>query len=163
MKILLLIAQIIVGFGLIIGVLSLFMAILSRFIKRPANLGVKNGMLAACPKSPNCVSTQSRDARHRIDPLRRILPAAKAQTLIADIIRNMERARIITETPGYLYAEFRTKGMGYLDDVEFVFNANDDVIHFRSSSRLPYFDWGVNRRRMESIRQLFIETASRTK
>ena len=49
--------------------------------------------------------------------------------------------------------------MGYVDDVEFTFDETAQVIHFRSSSRLPYWDWGVNRERMEEIRAAF-EAAS---
>ncbi|RQW79161.1 MAG: DUF1499 domain-containing protein, partial [Methylococcus sp.] len=37
--------------------------------ERPANLGVTNGTLTACPDSPNCVSSQAGDERHRIEPL----------------------------------------------------------------------------------------------
>ena len=36
---------------------------------RPSNLGVNEGRLAPCPNSPNCVSTQSTDAKHGIDPI----------------------------------------------------------------------------------------------
>jgi uncharacterized protein (DUF1499 family) len=74
---------------------------------------------------------------------------------IVDIIRSMERAEVISEEPGYIYAEFRTKGMGYVDDVEFSFDPEAQVIHFRSSARLPYSDWGVNRKRMELIREAY--------
>ena len=36
---------------------------------RPSNLGVKEGRLAPCPATPNCVSSQSRDKEHAIEPL----------------------------------------------------------------------------------------------
>jgi uncharacterized protein (DUF1499 family) len=36
---------------------------------RPNNLGVKDGRLATCPSSPNCVSSQSTDSRHQIAQL----------------------------------------------------------------------------------------------
>ncbi|MDF1512541.1 MAG: DUF1499 domain-containing protein [Anaerolineae bacterium] len=131
------------------------MAILSRFIKRPANLGVTDGKLAPCPNSPNCVSTQSDDPRHQIEVITYEGSSEKAQDTLADIIRTMERTEIIHEEPGYILAEFRTKGMGYVDDVEFSIDAEAKIIHFRSSARLPYSDWGVNRNRMEQIRSLF--------
>ena len=36
---------------------------------RPANLGVTDGMLAPCPPSPNCVSTQSEDKARSLTPI----------------------------------------------------------------------------------------------
>ena len=43
---------------------------------------------------------------------------------------------------------------GFVDDVEFYFN-KPGRISLRSASRLGYSDMGVNRRRMEKIRNLF--------
>lgn len=157
MKIILRLLQIIVGLGLFIGLLSIFMAILSRFVKRPENLGVTNGQLAPCPNMPNCVSSQSNDPRHAIAPIPYGIDAEQAQAVLSEHIRSLPLAEVITEEPGYLYAEFRTKGMGYTDDVEFLFDDDAKVIHFRSSARLPYSDWGVNRNRMEEIRSHLLE------
>jgi uncharacterized protein (DUF1499 family) len=67
----------------------------------------------------------------------------------------MERTQIIRDDPTYVHAEFRTEGFGYVDDVEFALDQEAGVIHFRSSARLPYYDWGVNRKRMEDIRAAF--------
>ena len=71
----------------------------------------------------------------------------------------MERAEVIDVKPDYIYAEFRTKGMGYVDDVEFYIDPKTQIIHFRSAARLPYSDWGVNRNRMEEIRKAFVSEA----
>jgi uncharacterized protein (DUF1499 family) len=71
------------------------------------------------------------------------------------IICSMERSKIITDDPTYVHAEFRSKRMRYVDDVELYFDQDAPVIHFRSSARLPYYDWGVNRKRMEEIRTAF--------
>ena len=109
---------------------------------------------------PNCVSTQSEDPRHKIAPIPYNTSAEQAQTTLGAILHTMERAEVITEEPGYIATEFRTKGMGYVDDVEFYIDPDAHVIHFRSSARLPYSDWGVNRKRMEAIRKIFIELTS---
>jgi uncharacterized protein (DUF1499 family) len=37
---------------------------------RHSQAGMTGGRLTACPDSPNCVSSQSADPRHAIDPLR---------------------------------------------------------------------------------------------
>lgn len=114
---------------------------------RPNNLGVKDGKLAPCPGSPNCVSSQSEDPQFNIDPLPPITIAD-----LKSIVANMERTTIIEETDNYLYAEFKSKLMGYVDDVEFYLDSDANVIQVRSASRLGKSDLGVNRKRIEEIR-----------
>jgi uncharacterized protein (DUF1499 family) len=65
----------------------------------------------------------------------------------------MERTTIIEATDSYLYAEFKSKLMGYVDDVEFYLDPAANVIQVRSASRLGQSDLGVNRQRIETIRQ----------
>ncbi|MBF2021711.1 MAG: DUF1499 domain-containing protein [Hydrococcus sp. C42_A2020_068] len=115
--------------------------------KRPTNLGVKDGKLAPCPGSPNCVNSQSQDPKSKIDPLP---PVAIAD--LRKVIESMERTTIIEQTDNYLYAEFKSKLMGFVDDVEFYLDSNENVIHVRSASRLGQSDLGVNRKRVEEIR-----------
>jgi uncharacterized protein (DUF1499 family) len=134
------------------------LAILARIVKSPTNLGARGGKLALCPNSPNCVSTQSQDARHQISPIPYTTSLAEAKTTLLHIIRSMERTKIIVDDPTYVHAEFRTMGIGYVDDVEFYLDQEARIIHFRSSSRLPYWDWDVNRKRMEGIRTAFEAT-----
>lgn len=64
----------------------------------------------------------------------------------------MEGADIIMETDHYLYAEFTSKTMRFVDDVEFYLDEENRLLNFRSASRLGYGDFGVNRKRIESIR-----------
>jgi uncharacterized protein (DUF1499 family) len=67
----------------------------------------------------------------------------------------MPRVRIVSEHPGYLRAEFTTFIFRFVDDVEFLWDENEKVLHIRSASRCGYFDLGVNRRRMEKLRREF--------
>ena len=115
--------------------------------KKPNNLGVDNGKLAACPGSPNCVNSQSNDEQSKITPL----PAVSISK-IKEVVKSMEKTEIIEETDSYLYAEFTSKLMGFVDDVEFYLDKNADVVHVRSASRLGQSDLGVNRQRVEEIR-----------
>jgi uncharacterized protein (DUF1499 family) len=120
---------------------------------RPSNIGVQAGKLAPCPNSPNCVSSQSQDAEHKIAPLTYNGTAAEAMAKLKQVIESLERTKIITETDNYLYAEFTSKLMGFVDDVEFLIDDNSKVIHVRSASRLGQSDLGVNRKRIETIRE----------
>jgi uncharacterized protein (DUF1499 family) len=116
--------------------------------KRPDNLGVRGGELAPCKRSPNCVSSQAdrSDVEHYIAPLHGSMEAVRKAVAL------FPRARIIRETEDYLYAEFRTRLMRYVDDVEFYFDGT--VIHVRSCSRLGRRDFGTNRQRVERLRAL---------
>lgn len=123
--------------------------------KRPSNLGVKAGKLAPCPDTPNCVSSQSNDSEHAIDPLPYVSIAE-----IKKVVKNMERTTIIEETDNYLYAEFKSRLMGFVDDVEFHQDDVNQVVNVRSASRLGKSDLGVNRKRVESIREQLKAVAS---
>jgi uncharacterized protein (DUF1499 family) len=119
---------------------------------RSAGLGVKNGELSSCPQSPNCVSSQSTDEKHYIEPLHYEGPMREARDTILTIIRSMKRTKIIVITDEYIRAEFVSALFRFVDDVEFYFNDESKKIHIRSVSRVGYSDLGVNRKRMEQIR-----------
>jgi len=127
--------------------------------KRPTNLGVKDGKLAACPNTPNCVSSQAPDSdtEHKIAPLSYTASPTEAMTRLKSVIQSMERTEIIAEEENYLYAEFTSALMGYVDDVEFFLEPTTGKIQVRSASRLGQSDLGVNRKRIEAIRARFTE------
>ena len=122
---------------------------------RPDNLGVTAGQLLACPGTPNCVSTQAEptDQEHYIAPIATDKSPAAAIAQLKTIIEAMERATVIESTNDYLYAEFSSKLMGFVDDVEFY--ATSGTIQMRAAARLGKSDLGVNRKRMDAIQQQF--------
>ncbi len=124
---------------------------------KPDNLGVNDGKLAACPNSPNCVSSQSpsSDETHFIQPLKYSSTPEKALTDLKAAIASEDRTKIINESSDYLYAEFKSALMGFVDDVEFYLDSSTNTIHVRSASRLGQSDLGVNRKRVETIRAKF--------
>lgn len=122
---------------------------------RPSHLGMRDGRLAACPKSPNCVSTQAEDDGHRIDPIRYEGTLEEAKQKLLAVIGSMPRARIVSDEGAYIHAEFTSLIFRFVDDVEFLFDDAEKTIHFRSASRLGHSDLGVNRKRMEEIRKRF--------
>jgi uncharacterized protein (DUF1499 family) len=122
--------------------------------KRPANLGVKDGRLAPCKRTPNCVSSQADpgDREHYIAPL----AFRGSMQDLRNAVESMERATVISAERNYLYAEFRTKLMRYVDDVELYYDEKQGVVHVRSASRLGRRDFGVNRNRVEALRALIL-------
>jgi len=125
--------------------------------ERPNNPGTREGVLAACPASPNCVSSQAVDEKHRIAPLTFNGDPDAAFARLQLILGLRKDVKILQESPGYLQTELHTTL--FVDDGEFLLDRTNRVIHVRSASRLGYSDLGKNRSRMEEIRALFIKTA----
>lgn len=123
-------------------------------------VGLTDTGLHPCPDSPNCVTSQGGDRKHGIAPIAYQTGRAEAYATIRQIVSQEKGATIVTETQNYLHAEFRTKIMKFVDDVEFWFPADQAVIHVRSASRLGYSDLGANRKRVERIRTLFANAAT---
>lgn len=124
---------------------------------RPATLGVRQGLLAPCPSSPNCVSSMALDAPHRIAPLPFSGTAAVAVAKLAGIVGSLPRASVVTATETYLHAEFTSAVFRFVDDVECMADELTGVIHIRSAARSGFSDLGVNRRRVETIRARWSE------
>jgi uncharacterized protein (DUF1499 family) len=121
----------------------------------PATLGVRDGTLAPCPGSPNCVSSRATDDAHAVASFACTEDPRAALGRLAGIISTRPGARIVTREPDYLHAEFESKVMGFVDDLELQVDPAARVIHVRSASRLGHRDFGVNRARVESLRAAF--------
>jgi len=98
------------------------------------------------------VSSQSVDEKHRIEPFPYSSSEAEAMSRLKEVVRSMKRARIVEEREAYFRAEFRSALFRFVDDVEFQLDDEQKLIHVRSASRTGYWDLGVNRRRVETIR-----------
>jgi uncharacterized protein (DUF1499 family) len=116
--------------------------------------GLRDGRLAGCPDSPNCVSTESYRDKHSIAPLTFRSSTGDALECLTRIITGMKRAKIVAADGNYIGAEFRTL-LGFVDDVELYVDDKSRTIRMRSASRIGYSDFGVNRRRLEEIRNRF--------
>jgi len=125
----------------------------------PTDLGVRDGKLKPPSMTENSVTSQAalypdHPQRKYADiaplPVKGEGPATIAQ--IKAIVEGMDGAKVVKSEPGYLYAQFTTKLMKYVDDVEFWFDPAANVIHVRSASRVGRGDLGVNRKRIEAVR-----------
>src|ERR1700681_1684658 len=121
----------------------------------PAALGVRDGKLAPCPNRPNCVSSAAGDARHSIAPIAFRGDPATAMAKMAAVVRAMPGLTIVTVKPDYLHAEFASSVFGFVDDVELALDPRTQTFAVRSAARLGYGDFGVNRKRIEGIRNAY--------
>jgi uncharacterized protein (DUF1499 family) len=124
------------------------------FAGTPPALGIADGELLPCPPTPNCVVSQAdpADATHHVAPITFHGDPAKVWAALADAVRATAGATILDEQAGYLRAEFVSRVLGFVDDVEFRLDSGAKRIHVRSASRLGRSDFGVNRARVEAIR-----------
>jgi uncharacterized protein (DUF1499 family) len=124
---------------------------------RPTDLGFSAGKFKPVSWKPNAVSStaDAKDEKHYIAPFTYSGDRADAWKRLTTIVKAQPRANIVSEKADYLHAEFKTAGMGFVDDVEFALDARANTIHVRSASRLGVRDFGVNRERVETLRALF--------
>jgi uncharacterized protein (DUF1499 family) len=131
----------------------------------PDDLGVREGRFKPPSITPNSVSSQAamfpehpQRAYAQIAPL---LPQGTGPATMArlkQIVEAMPGARVVKSEPDYLYAQFTTPLMQYVDDTEFWFDPAANVVQLRSASRLGKSDLGLNRKRIEAIRAALAAT-----
>jgi uncharacterized protein (DUF1499 family) len=112
--------------------------------------------LAPCGWKPNCVSTLAPPGPKQMDLIPYDGSLTEARQKMLKVLRDYPRTRIVQEEPDYLKAECRSRVFRFVDDVEIVFDDAAKRVHFRSAARLGVRDFGVNRKRMEEIRELFL-------
>ncbi len=121
--------------------------------RRPQGLGATDGALGPVRTDlNNAVSSRADTAPHRIAPIDASPDPVAAFARLRDVVTAMPGATVIEARDGYLYAEFETRWMRFVDDVEFLLDGPGRLIHVRSASRLGQRDFGVNRARIEAIR-----------
>jgi len=126
----------------------------------PGKLGLRDGKFKPPSKTPNSVSSQAAlwpDHPQResaaIAPLALNGDGPATMTRLARIIERMAGARLVEQRSDYVYAQFTTRLMRFVDDTEFWFDPAAGVVQVRSSSRVGRKDFGVNRARIEDLRE----------
>lgn len=109
--------------------------------------------LAPCPDSPNCVSSQAASPDKRIAPFSSDRPGDEMMSLLRGILESMPGSKLVASTDTYLKAEFTTRWLRYVDDLELLLDRGEGVVHVRSASRVGTWDLGANRRRVETLRR----------
>ncbi|MCW8943375.1 MAG: DUF1499 domain-containing protein [Sedimenticola sp.] len=118
--------------------------------------GLTGGILSQCPDKPNCVcSEDTHDGRHSITPL--AFPQKTPVHIVTLLKQSIEEmgGDLQQENENYLAAEFTSKLLRFVDDLEIRIDQSEKVIHIRSASRVGYSDLGVNRKRVELLKDIF--------
>lgn len=113
--------------------------------------------LAPCPDSPNCVSSLEKKGSRYVAPLDFTTDPKAAMDRLAAVISAMPGVKIEERGEGYIHATFTSKVFGFVDDLTARMDAPGHCIQVRSAARSGYYDFGVNKGRIEKIREAFNE------
>lgn len=111
--------------------------------------------LPPCPESPNCVCSEGPNAS--IQPIVLNDPASPDSPAWRAIVRAVEQlpgATRITHAWPKVNAVCQTRLLRFKDDLALRLEDDQRTLHVRSASRVGHSDFGVNRRRVERLRQL---------
>lgn len=114
--------------------------------------GLVDGQLSDCPSPPRCLSSQASDPAHRVAPLAIRGDVSQAWAVAAQALAAWPQSELVAEHPGYLRVEVTSPWGFYTDDFELLLQADRRQIAVRSSGRIGYYDFNVNRDRIEALR-----------
>ena len=92
-----------------------------------------------------------------VEPLKYFGSVKAANARLLKILGSLENAHIVTSDEQYIHAEFGSPVFKFVDDVVFLIDENTGTIQLKSASRVGSYDFGVNRKRIKMIRDLFEE------
>ena len=72
--------------------------------------------------------------------------------VIKQIIENTPRTKIVENDGDYLHVEVTSRIMKYVDDLEVSYIPENRIIVIRSESRVGEGDFGVNKKRVDTIK-----------
>ncbi|MGR5177529.1 DUF1499 domain-containing protein [Vibrio parahaemolyticus] len=107
-----------------------------------------------CGDNPRCVSTQDNREEFELAPF--ILTPDATIDQIAQVALSFHRAELADKRDDYLRIEYTSEIFGYIDDMEL--KIKDGRLIVRSEARIGYYDFKVNRDRVEAFRAKLIET-----
>ncbi len=126
----------------------IMMAIQSQ--KQPQTIGLQEGLLRACPDSPNCVCSEYHTQASPEHAIAALNADDDSWQVLREIIVHLG-GKIEQDDGEYLHATFSSALFHFVDDVELRRDVSHGLIHIRSASRAGRSDFGVNRKRVEQI------------
>ena len=118
---------------------------------KPVKVGQIEGKLGPCEGKANCVNSEYEGDSH-IPPiiLGRIAVAEQWES-----IRNavaVAGGKIAEFRGDYMWVEFQSPVFRFVDDLELRIDKEKNLLHIRSEARSGTSDFGINRKRVEALR-----------
>jgi len=120
---------------------------------KPPMVPENSRSLSPCGSLPNCVNSQSGRGLQSSKPIK---ANPEQWIMLKAWISRQEDWQILIEDQSFIQAVVSTPLMKFKDDVQLLYQAETDLIHVRSSSRLGLSDLGANANRVEKLRSLVI-------
>ncbi|UZP68669.1 DUF1499 domain-containing protein [Desulfovibrio mangrovi] len=112
--------------------------------------------LPPLPTTPNAVSSLTDVPSRLVDPLPMAGDVPQTMALILRSLEAMGGNSIAEQDDRYVHSVFVSSLFRFKDDVELLIDEGAGLVHYRSASRVGYWDFGVNRRRYEAFRKLYM-------
>ena len=119
------------------------------------NFVISQKSLSPCDSKPNCVSSLNFDDNNFIAPIPYSGSREDAKKTLIKILKSVNLRGTVVSSGNYIHSEFVSSLFGFTDDVEFIIEDRHQRIQLKSASRVGFYDWGMNRKRIETIRRLF--------
>lgn len=136
--------------GAVVGA-ALFGGMVVKSWTIPRDLGVEAGHLKELPFTPNAVSSQTEDPKRYVEPFPFKGSEAESVAALLDVLTARQDIEVMSQDTRYIHAVATTPVMKFKDDLEFLVDADNEVIHVRSASRIGYSDGGMNRKRYTQL------------
>jgi len=107
-----------------------------------------------CANKPNCVSSLEDRKDFKVEPFKFDDPSRGLDDLVGKV-KKMDRVSLKSYEKGVsAHFVFTTKLMRFKDDLYLEVNNEKSQVEVKSESRFGYSDWGVNKDRVEALRNL---------
>lgn len=106
-----------------------------------------------CSSKPNCVSTQELRSDYQVAPFELISDTTTIDE-IEQVALTLKRTKTVNKTDDRLHLESTSLVFRFVDDLHIVKQGSQ--LQVRSKSRVGYSDFGVNKKRVEALRQKLI-------
>jgi len=122
-----------------------------------ALFAAETGRIQACPPTPNCVSSSSRSDSQYVRAFSFEGDPDAAWARLKQAAQREQGMAVVEDSPDdrYLRLEATSRVFRFVDDVEFQLLPATKMIAVRSAARVGYWDFGVNGRRVERLRERF--------
>ena len=133
----------------------LLFAVVDGLCRQPC--GFHTRTVEAVPRHPQLRLLMDKREKHAVDPFAYDGDWAAERDRLVEMLLKMNRTEVVAVEECYVHAECRSLIFRFVDDLEFYFDTDENVIHLRSAARVGHSDFGVNRKRVEEIRRLWVK------
>jgi uncharacterized protein (DUF1499 family) len=125
--------------------------------QKPEDLGIFDNKFSPCAESPNCVSSDARDKDHAVEMFKLNTNLNNGWQKVHDVVSSFPRTKVITFNKQYIHVECSSAVFGFVDDLQLHLRGEGGSVAVKSASRLGHSDFGVNRKRIASLRKILLD------